>query len=290
MTGRHSTGHLGEIAQPSSIRRPSSVTPPPGGRAAVDLLGCFRLRLQDAEVPLSGRSQRMVALLALRGRMSRSRLAGTLWPDSAETRALASLRTAIWRTNLAAPGVVMGVGDMVDLDPTVLVDVHSLVRTARLAIQDDGVPDIGVTCVPGVDGDLLPDWQEDWLADERERLRQLRLHVQEELAAQLASKGRYGLALDIALAALSTDTLRESAHRSVIRIHLAEGNIGEARRAYEVCRRVLEEELGVPPSVETRRLCSPFLAPTPGRRGSAGPPSPPRSREIRRSRSPRPPG
>lgn len=101
------------------------------------------------------------------------------------------------------------------------------------------------------DVDLLPDWADDWLVLDRERLHQLRLHVLETLADRLADDGRFGLALDVALAALRSDTLRESAHRSVIRVHVAEGNIGEARRAYARCCDVLRRELGIAPSAAT---------------------------------------
>lgn len=51
--------------------------------------------------------------------------------------------------------------------------------------------------------------------------------------------------------------MRESAHRLVIRAHLAEGNIGEARRQFEHCRLLLREELGVHPSGE---LCALLIA------------------------------
>jgi DNA-binding SARP family transcriptional activator len=50
------------------------------------------------------------------------------------------------------------------------------------------------------------------------------------------------------------DDLRESAHRAVIRIHLAEGNVGEARRAYGTCRTLLAHGLGIEPSPMTTRL------------------------------------
>ncbi|MFJ2931519.1 BTAD domain-containing putative transcriptional regulator [Streptomyces sp. NPDC087219] len=114
--------------------------------------------------------------------------------------------------------------------------------------------------------ELLPDWEEEWLSGERERLRQLQLHLQESLAERLTSEGRFGLALEVALATLRLDVLRESAHRSVIRIHLAEGNIGEARRAYATCRQVLRQELASH-RPRRRRACSPFpRTPAPDRR------------------------
>ncbi|MFE9018085.1 BTAD domain-containing putative transcriptional regulator [Streptomyces sp. NPDC007808] len=229
-------------------------TPHFDNSASVHLLGSFQLQAGDTEVFLAEGPQRLVALLALRGRMTRSRLAGTLWPENTEKRALASLRTAIWRTNSAAPWLLNGSGKAIALDTSVAVDVRSLVETAKTAIRGEGESGLLAESFPDVDDDLLPDWDDEWLAQERERLRQLRLHGQEELAVRLADEGRYGLALELALAALRCDMLRESAHRSVIRIHLAEGNVSEAKSAYETCRRVLERELGVPPTADTRRL------------------------------------
>ena len=40
----------------------------------------------------------------------------------------------------------------------------------------------------------------------------------------------------------------------VVRLHLAEGNVAEAVRAYEFFRTMLEDELGVPPTELMTRL------------------------------------
>jgi DNA-binding SARP family transcriptional activator len=103
-------------------------------------------------------------------------------------------------------------------------------------------------------GDLLPGWYDDWVLLERERLRQLRMHALEAVARRLGEAGRYGDALQAAYAAMRAEPLRESAHRIVIRLHLAEGNVCEARRAYEQFRVLLADELGVQPSEQMARL------------------------------------
>ncbi len=84
--------------------------------------------------------------------------------------------------------------------------------------QADGLED------SDLHGDLLPDWYDDWVLVERERLRQLRLHALERLAERAIGEARYGQAIDIALTAIQADPLRESAHRMLIRAHAAEGN------------------------------------------------------------------
>jgi DNA-binding SARP family transcriptional activator len=174
-----------------------------------------------------------------------------LWPDTPECRALASLRTGIWRVNQAADTLIVSTRSMLDLSPRADVDVRSYVSGAAAQMRSDGDPPEEAI---DYEGDLLPDWDEQWLLAERERLRQLRLHLLEQRAERLAGAGKYGLALEAAYAALCADPLRETAHRTIIGIHVAEGNTGEARRAFETCRRTLVHDLGVEPSPATASL------------------------------------
>ncbi|MFD0346209.1 BTAD domain-containing putative transcriptional regulator [Kitasatospora aburaviensis] len=103
-------------------------------------------------------------------------------------------------------------------------------------------------------GDLLPGWYEDWVLAERERLRQLQLHTLETLSGRLLDQGRHADALDTALRVVQLDPTRESAHRAAIRVHLAEGNLGEVVRQFDACRTLLRRELGVGPSPQLLAL------------------------------------
>jgi len=232
------------------VRLPAPRTPP---HVAIRLLGTFALDVDGATVSLPTGAQRLVAVVALRGRLGRSRLAGLLWPGTIQHRALASLRTGIWRVNQAAPGLVVSSQGIVELGLRPEVDVDRLIEVSRAVLEGrETLAD--PTDAGGGTGELLPDWDDAWLEQERERLRQLRLHVLEATATRLTEEGRFGMALESALAALRADDLRESAHRVVISIHLAEGNVVEARRAYDHCCRTLRDELGIEPSARVARL------------------------------------
>jgi DNA-binding SARP family transcriptional activator len=103
--------------------------------------------------------------------------------------------------------------------------------------------------------DLLPDWpDEGWLTFERENFRQMRMYALEALGERLIAAGRPGEAVAAGLAAVAAEPLRESAHRAVIRAHLAAGNRWAAARQYEQCSRVFREDLGLSPSAELRQL------------------------------------
>ncbi len=228
------------------------------------LLGGFCLTVDDRAVELTPVTERLVALLALAGRCSRSRAAGTLWPDSAQARASASLRSSVWRVNRAACGLIAATRFTLDLRPDVEVDVHHYVSMATGSIDSRSpTPASDVLGALGHGGELLPDWDDAWLLADRERLRQLRLHMLEEQAERLSRARRYALALDAALTALVADPARESAHRTIMRIHLAEGNTSEARRAYLACRTALRRDLGVEPSEITTRMLGTVVAQRP---------------------------
>ena len=65
------------------------------------------------------------------------------------------------------------------------------------------------------------------------------------------------------LAATSTEPLRESAHRLLVRVHLKQGNVAEAIRQYRLYAELLREELNGRPSPVVRDLLAPFLRGSP---------------------------
>jgi DNA-binding SARP family transcriptional activator len=102
--------------------------------------------------------------------------------------------------------------------------------------------------------DLLPSWNEDWLTLERQRWDHLRLHVLELLADRLGGVGRHVEALDAALAAVSIEPCRESAHRALISAYLAEGNSASAIAQYGRYRQTIMRELGLRPTPKMEAL------------------------------------
>lgn len=211
--------------------------------------------------------QRLVAHVTLLGRPARTAVAGQLWPEVPEEHAHASLRSALWRLHKAAPGLVEASRGRLALAAGVRVDVRELSDWAHRVLDpctqadDVQVPDTGLR------GELLPGWYEDWILLERERLRQLRLHTLDVLADKLTQAGRHGEAMEAAYAAICAEPLRESAHRLVVRVHLAERNLAEALRAYDLFSAMLEEELGVPPTRQMTELVQGIPRP---RRASGG--------------------
>jgi DNA-binding SARP family transcriptional activator len=244
---------------------------PSAPQVSLHLLGGFRLLHDDTPVVVPRGLQRVIALIGLQPSATRSHLAGLLWPETSEERALSSLRTALWRLRQDPCCPLVADGDTVRLGDDVHLDVDELVEAAARVRNGDIPRPSGVTGRH----DLLPGWYDDWVLLERERLRQLRLHMLEQLAGNHLAAGRHGEALEAALEAMAAEPLRETPHRLVVRIHLAEGNAFEAVHAFYVYRDLLLRELRLEPSAAMCALLADTLAPI--RRASRGEPPPHRT-------------
>ena len=217
--------------------------------ARLNLLGGFSLVVDGEPCDVADSCKRLLVFLALNhGPQPRPVVAGMLWPNSTENRASANLRSLLWR--LPEPSglpLVSIAGASLRLSGHLDVDVHVLEATGWALIRDPN------TVVDDVDPtvlllELLPDWYEDWVLFERDRLAQLRFHFLEALAYALIKRGRVPEALDVALRLVKADPLRECSQRALLAVHCAEHNIGQARRQLERYRKLVHQTFGCEPS------------------------------------------
>ena len=228
------------------------------GQIVISMIGGFRLLARGETMRVPPSAERVVAYLAVRdGPASRSQVAGNLWIDLPEERAMANLRSALWRLHQPGIKVVDTHGERLCLSADAEVDLHQL-KEAAAAVLVGRLPADQVSVERLADaGELLDDWWEDWVLIERERFRQLRLQALERVATELAASGDYARATTTALAAVVSEPLRESAQRALISIHLAQGNRAEAIRQYCLYRRLMRDELGLEPSQQMETLVGP---------------------------------
>ena len=237
-----------------SLRPLDRLTAPEENVLRLGLLGGFQLRSEAGAIPLAPHLERLLAFLALQGRsVHRAYVAGRLWMDHSEENAHGCLRTTLWRIGRLPRSPVEATTTHLGLAPAVVVDAHELESSAeRVLFRGEVRPrDIDVLVHAG---DLLPDWYDDWIAQERERLRQLRLLALDAAGDGLIEAGRFTEAVLVALAAIAADPIRESAYRLLIRAQVGEGNVGEALRQAAVYRAQLQRELGLEPSDRMQEL------------------------------------
>lgn len=248
----------------------SALNPELGGQSTVvstpvvpavslSLMSGFRLTANGRLISFPTSCQKLLALLALRDRpVRRLFVAETLWPDSTPHRASGNLRSAIWRVRRQGINAIEANHDTLALSGAIEVDVRVAVTQADpLSGRREDCRDLDFDG-SRLTGDLLPDWDDDWLLIERERIRQLRVHALERLCERLTEAGHFRRAAEAGLAAIRAEPLRESSHRALIKVHLAEGNVAEALTRYSLFKELLQAELRLEPSHRMEELVRRF--------------------------------
>jgi WD40 repeat protein/DNA-binding SARP family transcriptional activator len=254
----------------------------------VSLVGRIAVRAAGTaldERALPGRQPRLAFSLLLLERhraVTRDELAENLWvtrrPETWET----AIRGVVGRVRGFVVASGLGGRDAVrthlgsyrmDLPDPVAVDVEvatAALRRAERALEagdsrrtvEEAGRARGILVrpfLPGIDGP--------WVEDRRRDLHLCVLRSLELLAEARIALGEHGYAVRAAEDAIALDALRESAHRSLVRALAGSGNGAAAVRAYERCRRLLADELGVDPSPETQQLQQELLRGVPSVHG-----------------------
>lgn len=249
---------------PGSGMRPSGESPidrGAGGRIHLSLMQGFALSADQRPVSIPLSAQRVVAFIALRNRPTlRPYVAEMLWLDATQDRAMANLRSALWRLRQPGTAIVEASGDYLSLGPRVAVDVLDLMAWSHAMLTGAAGPACERVDEIVDAGDLLPDWYDEWVLIERERVRQLRLHALERACVELTTMGEFGRAIEAGMAAIAEEPLHESGHVALINAHLGEGNRAEALRQYETYVRLMRDELGLGPSPDVAALVSGLCA------------------------------
>jgi SARP family transcriptional regulator, regulator of embCAB operon len=246
------------------------VVPEASPRVVVRLCGPLTVQIDGnrLEGKLSGRKgRRLFAYLAAnRDRaVRRDELTEILWPRERPSSPEDGLNVHLARLrSLLGKDAVRGFGGEVQLElgTDASVDIEDAVRLRDQAYRELSVnPPAAVTraraAILILRQDFLPEFDDDeWVREQRLRLQELVPELLEITAEACLALG--GSELPAAEAAarelLNHRPYRESDYRLLMRAHAARGNTPEALLVYEQLRKRLIDDLGVPPTAETRQL------------------------------------
>ena len=246
----------------------------------IRLLGQLDLRHGDVALPPleSARAGSLLAYLLLHrdAPQPRQRIAFLLWPDSTEPQARTNLRHVLHTLRRALPEP----DRFLEVTPRTLrwrpdapfwLDVAAFeqaVARSEEQAAEDGLASLR-RAAGLYRGDLLDDSDEEWLLEDRERLRNACLQALERLVRLLDEHGHPADAIPYAERLLRHDPLHEGTYRLLMRLHGGAGDRVRALRVYHACAATLERELGVEPSAATRQAYEALLPPA-GRPAAVG--------------------
>lgn len=193
----------------------------------------------------------VVARVALEGQADRRRMSAMLWPDSDACQVRSNLRVLIHRINQRFGGDMLLGKEQLALDGS-LMQVETIEVESVLAALDAGGAE---RCELLSDAGLEPDAGEElqaWLSGARQRLRQAQLGRLTDALAQALAMGWNDRAAMLARACVQLDPLSEHRHMVLMDVLARAGDRAAALAAYEECKAVLMQQLGVLPGAQTR--------------------------------------
>jgi DNA-binding SARP family transcriptional activator/tetratricopeptide (TPR) repeat protein len=232
----------------------SGIDSQPPARLQVRLLGAVEIILDGRRLRAfnSLRLQRFLALIALRrDPQHRSRLAFELWPDSDEPQARTNLRKLLHDFRHSLPDI----GAFVEIDSEIVrwiaigpsgVDV--------LRFQDAIAAGDFELAARLYSGDLLPACYDDWVLDERAKLRAQAHQVLVRLTEGAAGRNDHQATIRHAQRVIDLEASDETAVRFQMEALLALGDRAAALRSYHRYAEVLERDLAGAPGETIRAL------------------------------------
>lgn len=211
--------------------------------------------VQGPDGPLTGRAtqRHRLALLAILAAspegVSRDRLAGYLWGDSADERARRSLSDSVYRINKAlGAGAVAAAGDELRLDAELLPSDLGTFREALANRDWEGAVD--AYAGPFLDGFHLSDAVEfeRWLDAERDALAKSHAVALEALAEWRAEQGDDADAVSLWQRRVALDPYDSRLTVRLMEALDAAGNTAGALRQARVHAQLLEQEFGTSPA------------------------------------------
>ncbi len=209
------------------------------------------------------RLQRSLAIIAIRRDLQhRSRLAFELWPDSSERQARTNLRKLLHEFRHSLPDI----GEFVEIDneivrwiPTGPSEVDVLRFREAIAVGD---LELAARLYAG---DLLPACYDDWVVDERAKLRAEAYGAFVRLTEEAAGRDDHIATIKHAQRVIDLEPTDEAAVRIQMEAHLALGDRAAALRSYHRCAEVLDRDLGVAPGEAIRAMYRQLRASTANR-------------------------
>lgn len=256
---------------------------------SVDVLGAVTVRSDDGVVTgaaLGGRRARvaLVALALAEQPIPAERLAAMVWQDDppptwpvALRGVISALRTAVSKIGLGEQRLIETVPSGYVLSTGVQVNVRvatAIIRRAEelLALERYGAALEEARKATSMDGAALLSGEDlEWLAPQRQAIDETRLRALEIVIEAAGRSGDDFGAIAAARHAVVVAPLDERAHRALIRALDRAGDRAAAVTAYEQCRSLLADQLGIDPSRESVEVYLAALG-TPSAPGSPGRP------------------
>ena len=243
---------------------------------SIQLFGLFDIKLNGE--PISGfrsnKARALLAYLAVEANrpIPRTTLATLLWGDYPDAQARKSLRNTIANLrqllapladteNLIVDRQTVQLRTQVEQCTVDVAHFDELIRTAQSVSSEQSITDLFSKAVALYQGELLvglpptdsPEFEE-WRVFQQELRHRQVMDALNTLTANATARGDYTVAAEHARHQIQLEPWQERAHQQLMHLLATQGDRSAALAQFDLLTKVLDDELGVGPSVETVEL------------------------------------
>ena len=227
---------------------------------SVHLLGSPELFLDEQSLGALRRKNRALLyyVAAHTAPLTREHLLNIFWADYESVESKPLFRTVLYEIRKQVNTALIVVGDNLTLDASTRVDTRDF---EALLNHPQPTTEMLSTAIALYRGDflndfLLPDCSEfnEWVDMYRQHYRGLMVSALTAFSHHLELAGRYSKALEVVQRAATFEPLQENIQCTCMRLSYLNGDRAGAVRQYDTFRKLLDEEMGIPPMPETRAL------------------------------------
>lgn len=190
-----------------------------------------------------------------------------LWPGDSQNKSYGNLHTLVYRVRRFLTS------DCVQYEDNVyrfapaggytcdVTEFQTLIAKAQATQDPDEALAWYEKAMALYKGDFLEDIATEWTIHLQTALRDLFLMAIARVANHYWQMRNHEMTIALTHRWLEEDPTDEAAHRLLMRCFAAQGNVGAVRRQYQLCERILAQELQVEPDEETRELYASLTSP-----------------------------
>jgi len=226
----------------------------------IKLFGTPQVLLHGSRLDSVRRKNRALIyyIAAQEGGSTREKLITLFWPDHDRSAAQPILRNMIHEVRKTLGDTFQADDQVTAFAPTTFVDAHFFSTILEAPSSDLHQLAKALNLYRGdfLDGFTLSDSPgfEDWVMSERERYRLMAMNGFTNLSHRQEAKREFAAALESIRRALAFNPFQEDVQRDAMRLLYLNGDRAGVIQHYESLRKLLDEEMGMPPMPETRAL------------------------------------
>jgi two-component SAPR family response regulator len=242
------------------VSRSTFISPP---RLNIRALGPIQITLNGKKVTLADwqtRETRDLFFFFLQeGAATKEQVGSAFWPDISPARLKMRFKTSIYRLRQAiGQDTILFEGELYrfnrNLDYEYDVETFRELLKQASTTSKGNAPELLNKAIGLVKGPYLADIDAIWVDQVRTQLEVEYRDSLVRLAELYLKAGQATRALDICRTALQADPLMEEIYRLSMRAHAVLGDQAAITRTFQTCRAILYDELGVEPSLGTKKL------------------------------------